>query len=269
LADALALKKSAVDYLHPEIGVKSTDGAAFGRNYFNRPSAPETEDEDADEIAAILADAKALKQSAVDYMCPEVSVTATDGAAFGRNYFNRPSAPETEEDEYADERAEILADALALKKSAVDYLHPEIGVKSTDGAAFGRNYFNRPSAPETEDEDADEIAAILADAKALKQSAVDYLHPEVGVTHTDGACFGRNYFERPSATARTEVSDTRVVQKDLDIFADLAESVKSASIPAPTPAKTVAGKLASDLGGAEVAKSASAVMLFGLSDGIQ
>ena len=70
-----------------------------------------------------MADAKALKQSAVDYMCPEVGVTATEGAAFGRNYFNRPSAPETEEEEYADERAEILADALALKKSAVQIVH--------------------------------------------------------------------------------------------------------------------------------------------------
>ena len=43
-------------------------------------------------------------------MHPEVGVTSADGAAFGRNYFNRASAPEVEDDEFADERAEVLAD---------------------------------------------------------------------------------------------------------------------------------------------------------------
>jgi len=279
LADALALKESAAGYMHPEVGIKSCDGAAFGRNFFNRPSAPQTEEEDADEIAAILADSLALKQAAVDYMHPEVGVKSTGGAAFGRNYFNRPSAPQTEEED-ADEIAAILADSLALKQAAVDYMHPEVGVKSTGGSAFGRNFFNRPSAPQTEEEDADEIAAILSDSMALKHSAVDYMHPEVGVKSTGGAAFGRNFFNRPSAPETEEedadevsaiLADSMALKQaaktDMCIFADLAESVKSASIP--TPAKTVAGKLASDSGRTGITKSASDVMLFGLSDEVQ
>jgi len=35
-----------------------------------------------------------------------------------------------------------MADVANLKKLAVDYAHPENGVKTTDPAAFGRNYFN-------------------------------------------------------------------------------------------------------------------------------
>ena len=77
----------------------------------------------------MLAEAAAPKKTAVDFMHPEVGVTSADGACFGRNYFNCYSAPETEEDEFADERAEILAEAAALKKLAADYMHPEIGVE--------------------------------------------------------------------------------------------------------------------------------------------
>ena len=51
-------------------------------------------------------------------MHPEVGVTSTEGACFGRNYFNRYSAPEVEDEEVADERAEILEDAAALKRLA-------------------------------------------------------------------------------------------------------------------------------------------------------
>jgi len=228
LADALALKKAAVDYLHPEIGVKNTDGACFGRNYFNRASAPETEDvEEANERAQILADALALKKSAMNYLHPEVGVIVEDSTVYGRNYFNRPSAPETEEDEFADERAEILADALALKQSAIDFLHPEIGVKTTDPTLFGRNYFNRASAPETEDvEEANERAQILADALALKKSAVDYMHPEVGVSTEDATLFGRNYFNRVSAP---ETEDDEYADERADILAD-ALALKQAAI---------------------------------------
>jgi uncharacterized protein (UPF0261 family) len=227
LADALALKKAAVDYLHPEIGVKNVDGACFGRNYFERPSAPEVEDvEEANERAQILADAAALKKSAVNYLHPEIGVSVEDATVFGRNYFNRASAPEMEEDEFADERAEILADALALKKAAIDYMHPEIGVKTTDGACFGRNYFNRYSAPDVESlEDANERAQILADAAALKKSAVNYLHPEIGVSVEDSTVFGRNYFNRASApeTEEDEFADERA-----EILADAIALKQSA-----------------------------------------
>ena len=265
LADALALKKAAMDYLHPEVGVVTSDGAVFGRNYFERASAPETESaEEANERAQILADAKALKKSAMNYLHPEVGVTVEDSTVFGRNYFSRYSAPETEEDEFADERAEILADALALKKAAMDYLHPEVGVVTSDGAVFGRNYFERASAPETESaEEANERAQILADAKALKKSAMNYLHPEVGVTSTDGACFGRNYFTRPSAPfAEVELKKTSPEQDITGDLSKLAAAVKGANLPSTKSVKL--NSMDNDLGPAK--KSASNVNLFGLSE---
>ncbi|KAL3787100.1 hypothetical protein ACHAWO_013284 [Cyclotella atomus] len=102
---------------------------------------------------------------------PEDPVVTEDAVVFGRNYFDRPLAPEVESLEEANK--------LACK---------------TDGACFGHNYFNRPSAPETEDvEEANERAQILADALALKKSAVNYMNPEVGVTVEDSTVFGHNY----------------------------------------------------------------------------
>jgi hypothetical protein len=232
--------------MHPEVGVTSTDGACFGRNYFNRPSAPETEDvKVADERARVLADAAALKKLAIDYMHPEVGVISTDGACFGRNYFNRSSAPETEDVEVADERSRVLSEAVALKTLAVDYMHPEVGVTSTDGACFGRNYFNRPSAPETEDEDlAIEEAHILAEAAALKKQAADYMHPEVGVKTTDSTVFGRNYFNQEASALEK-----------------LAAAVKGAKLPS-----TKSSSSDNDLGITK--KSASSVNLFGLSEDV-
>jgi xylose isomerase len=155
--DDRSLKILAMAYLHPKKVIfnhhfllEGTDPADFGRNYFDRYSAPETEEfEVAEERARVLAEAGALKKVAVDYSHPEVSVTSADGACFGRNYFNRYSAPETEDDEFADERAEITEEMAALKKLAVDYFHPEMGVRAADATLFGRNYFDRYSAPET------------------------------------------------------------------------------------------------------------------------
>jgi hypothetical protein len=124
-------------------GVTATAGAVFGRNYFNRPSAPKVEStEEASECALVLAEAAALKMSAVDYMYPEVGVTSAVGVCFGRNYFHRYSAPETEDDDLADERATILAEAAALKKLATDNMHPDVGVTATAPAVSGRNYFS-------------------------------------------------------------------------------------------------------------------------------
>jgi len=227
LAELKSLKKLAVDYMHPEVGVKSSDGAAFGRNYFNRPSAPDTEEDDlADDREEILADMRSLKKLAVDYMHPEVGVKSSDGAAFGRNYFTRPSAIETEYLFVANERAEILAEMKSLKKLAVDYMHPEFGVETCDGVLFGRNYFDRPSAIETEYLFvANERAEILAEMKSLKKLAVDYTHPEVGVKSSDGATFGRNYFNRPSAT---ETDDEETVKARAEILADMLNLKKLA-----------------------------------------
>ena len=134
-----------------------------------------TEDAEFDDFLAerrrILNDARALKTLSVAYLHPEAAVETTDGAAFGRNYFNRASAPETEDDELADERAEVLAEAAALKKLAVDYMHPEVGVTSVDGAAFGRNYFNRASAPDTEIVEVKPEESPSVDASALQSLA--------------------------------------------------------------------------------------------------
>jgi hypothetical protein len=227
LADAKALKANVVAWTHPEIGVKTSDPFACGRNYFERASAPETEeDEYADERADALADAAALKSLAVDYRHPEVGVTTTDGTACGRNYFNRNSAPEVEDLDDAAECARVMADVMAMKKNAVDYLHPEVGVVTSDPTACGRNYFDRASAPETDDVDeANERAAILADALALKKSAVDYLHPEVGVVTSDGTACGRNYFNRYSAP---EVEDIDEANERAAILAEAASLKKQA-----------------------------------------
>jgi len=198
IEDAQKLKNLATDYMHPEIGIQneSTDPTAFGRNYYGRPSTVnEGTDDEVQERERILLDMKALKQAARDYLHPEVGVTSSDPTSFARNYFDRHSAPETEDIEIANERARVLAEAKQLKKLATDYMHPEVGVTSSDPTSFARNYFNRHSAPETEDiEIANERARVLDEAKQLKKLATDYMHPEVGVTSSDPTSFGRNAF---------------------------------------------------------------------------
>merc|ERR1712019_125409 len=197
LAEAAALKKAAVDYAHPEIKVRTSDPSSCGRNYFSRFSALEVAHEDIEQKAQVLADVRALKTAAVDYAHPEVGVVASDPSVYGRNYFNRVSAPEVE-DADIEERAKILAEAVALKKAAVDYAHPEIKVRTSDPSSYGRNYFSRFSAPEVDVEHIEESAAILAEASLLKTAAVDYAHPEVGVVASDPSVYGRNYYNRYS-----------------------------------------------------------------------
>jgi hypothetical protein len=212
LEDASKLKKLAVDYLHPELPVKTADatGAVFGRSYFGRPSAADGDKEEEEERARILADAAALKKFAVDYMHPELPVKTTDATACARNYFSQPWASEKETFYEAEQRALALADAAALKKLAMDYMHPERPL-STDAAAYGRNYFTRPSAPDCEEEEEREM--ILEEAAALKKLAVDYMHPELPVS-TDATASARNYFTRPSA-----------VEQEDDDFADEREII--------------------------------------------
>ena len=158
------LKRLARHFLHPEIGMnhngkqcdENNDGVvcvdvptATARCYFDRPSAPQTlSRSDADGVCAVLADAKALSKLAMDYMHPEVGLggPCCDGTVYGRNYFNRPSAIETESLEETKEREEILRDAAELKKLAGYYLHPEVSVCVDDPTAATRCYFDRPSA---------------------------------------------------------------------------------------------------------------------------
>ncbi|KAL3908970.1 MAG: hypothetical protein SGILL_008276, partial [Bacillariaceae sp.] len=146
LADAAALKKVAEWYHCPEKSLE-VDAIACARSFFSRPSAPTNEEEEAHE--QVLAEAAELKKVAGWYMHPETPVASS--IAVTRNYFTRPSAEEhieTMEDE--EERARILADATSFKKLAIDYLHPEKGVKSSVNCV--RNYFDRASAPGHKDQ---------------------------------------------------------------------------------------------------------------------
>ena len=203
LADVRVLKNSAVDYAHPEVGVTTSDPTLYGRNYFSRYSAPEVGD--IEEFGLILAEAVALKKAAAVYVYLEMGVTSCDLSVYGRNYFNRlSSVHEIAGDEDIEDQAQILADLGALKKSAVDYAHPEVGVATLDPTIYGCNYFNRASAIEVEDEDVQEHALILSDVLALRKAAVGYAHPEVGVSSSDPSVHGCNYFNRFSAS---EVED--------------------------------------------------------------
>jgi predicted transcriptional regulator len=226
LADTAALKRLAVDYMHPEKPVVCTDATLFGRNYFTRPSAAEQEVEDSQEGALALADVAALKRLAVDYMHPELPVVSSDATCFGRNYFTRHSAPTSMQDADAEERAQVLADMAGLKRLAVDYMHPEMPVVCTDATLPGRNYFTRPSAPlQMQEEDVEEREQILADAATLKQLAITYYHPEMPVVCTDATLFGRNYFTRPSAPLQLQ---EEAVEERVQVLADMAALKKLA-----------------------------------------
>lgn len=210
MKDMAQLKTTAEWYLKPELPV-AVDATCFGRNYFSRPSAPEQTDLDEDarqEHERILQDLQALKTTAEWYLKPELPVVTSDPTACGRNYFSRASAPEYDEEEDADERAMILADAARLKQVAGWYMHPEKPVVTSDPTACARNYFNRASAPETED-DMEERDQVLAEMAELKKIAGWYMHPEQPVVCEDPCAFGRNYFERASAPLDEEEEEER------------------------------------------------------------
>jgi len=198
LADAAELLRVAQWYMHPEKPV-TMYATATGRNFFSRPSAPEDDEEMVEERLRILADANQLKEVAGWYANPEQPVKS-DGFATARNYFTRPSAPELDEDQ--EERNQVLADAKNLKEVAGWYANPEQPVKS-DGFATARSYFTRPSAPEQEEEDSEEIKQVLADATELKKLAVDYLHPEKPAVSSKINCV-RNFFDRASAPGHAD-----------------------------------------------------------------
>jgi len=143
LADAMALKEVAEWYYCPEKPVE-VDPAACARNYFSRPSAPEYEDvNDMEERKLVLAEAGKLKEVAEWYHHPETPITSS--IAVTRNFFTRPSAEGLESPEDEEEKARVLADAMQLKKLAVDFLYPEKPVVSNGNCV--RSYFDRPSAP--------------------------------------------------------------------------------------------------------------------------
>ncbi|KAG7343963.1 hypothetical protein IV203_021971 [Nitzschia inconspicua] len=198
MQDLQALKMTAEWYLHPEKPVVTSDPTACGRNFFSRASAPEYEEEDTEERAMVLAEAARLKQVAQWYLRPEMPVITSDPTACARNYFTRASAQGMEEED-AEERSMVLAEAAQLKQVAEWYLHPEKPVVTSNPTACGRNFFSRASAPEYEEEDTEERAMVLVEAARLKQVAQWYLHPEKPVITSDPTACARNYFTRASA----------------------------------------------------------------------
>ena len=166
-------------------------------------------------------------------------------------------------EEFLNEKRRILKEAHILKTLAVAFIHPEVPVRTTDGACFGRNYFNRASAPETEDDElADERAEILAEAAALKKLAVDYMHPEVGVTSVDGTYFGRNYFNRASAPETEDFVANSQLSSQISSLHSLAATIKGANLPSSKSSKLDLDNVSPNAG----KKSASSVNLFGLTD---
>merc|ERR1711957_794782 len=211
LADASALKGLATDYYHPEVGVESVDPTCFGRNYFDSLDSDGNID---NERKTIFAEASALKKLAADYLHPEVGVESVDSSCFGRNYFNSLDVDESIDD---NECKAVLAEVSALKKLAVDYHHPEVGVEFVDPTCFGRNYFK---SAEVVDADREQV---LADAAALKKLSIDYHKPEVGVESVDPTCFGRNYFNSMDSVESIDDNERKTV------FAEAAALKKLAS----------------------------------------
>ena len=246
LADAAALKTTAVQHLKPELPVVTSDPFAKGRNFFSRFSADEFEDEETRmEREAILADAQALKSLAVDYLKPELPVVTSDPCATGRNFYSRYSADEFEDEDTMDDCDEILADALALKKLAVDYLHPENPVEIDDLASC-RSYFDRAPAPIQEDfEDAEERAAILSEAQALKKLATDFMCPELPCVTTDPFATARNFYSRPSAEDYEDEADaeerTRILE-DMKQLKKLAVDYLQPELPCVTTDPCASGR---------------------------
>merc|ERR1711982_106126 len=199
LADAAALKKEAVYYNCPEAPVH-VDPTAFGRNFFMADSDSKVDEKERERI---LDEATMLKELATNYQHPEVKVDFSDATLFGRNYFNRFDGIEEQD---AEERVQILADAAALKKEAVYYNSPEVPVH-VDPTAFGRNFFMVDSDSEVDEKEREQI---LVEATMFKELATNYQHPEVKVDSSDATLFGRNYFNRSDATELSEEVEERV-----------------------------------------------------------
>lgn len=187
----------------------------------------EEEEFDEEEMKVILAEAKRLRFMAHAFLHPEEPVQSTGLCFCDGCYYDRPSAPVRLSKEEADEQAQILEDAASLSTVAHTYAHPEDPVVTSDPTATARCYYGRPSAPEQLSyEEAEEQAQIMKDLAALRKAAKDFLHPEVGVTHSDPECFGRNYFTRYDAPEQLSYEDA---EEQAIILADAAALKKRAA----------------------------------------
>ncbi len=267
LADAAVLKKLAVDYAHPEIGVITFDPTAMARCYFDHASAPEQEDEEEAEYhCQVLEDIAALKKFAMYYAHPEIGVVTSDNAVMARCYFDRASAPERESLEEEGYRRQILEDAAALKKLAVDYAHPQLRIVTCDPTTTARCYFDRASAPEQENlEQSYYRQQILEDVAALKILAVDYAHPEFGVVPSDPTATARCYFDRASTPTPTRSLEDKPEASSQDIAPVCSNKTvvlrinKNVIVGSSKSVKTVDSSKATNIG-----HSLSSIQLFGL-----
>jgi hypothetical protein len=67
-----------------------------------------------------------------------------------------------------------------LKKSAADYMHPELPAVVTDLIATAYSYFDRHSVPEVDSvKEAEYFAQVVVDMILLKALVTDYMHPEI------------------------------------------------------------------------------------------
>jgi hypothetical protein len=156
-----------------------------------------------------------------------------------------------------------------------------------DPEVTGRNYFERASGILVEDDGDEDVARererILAEAKALKDLAADYLHPEVAVVKRS-IPWGRSYFDRPSAhyhdmmihtfpahdddLHHDEHHDEHIDHFGLDeeIEARLYDDLRQHLPSKPTKSKALRSGLAGSDGSDEeegkLSRSPSSVMLF-------
>lgn len=223
VSDAMALKKLAVDYKHPELPVEFCEGA---RCYFERASAPAQDlAGEAEQKSQILLELATLKNAAYDYLHPEAPVATTNATIFGRNYFSRFAATEMVTKEEQPERELVLKEANELRKLAQN------APVEVDPAAMGRNYFSRPSAPaQTSLEEEEETQLILQENMALRKLAKDYLHPELPV-ETNPTSFGRNYFNRPSASEPEDEAERLLILNEAKSLKKLAKDYLHPELP--------------------------------------
>ena len=175
-----------------------------------------------------------LKEYATYYLHPELPVESCVSA---RCYFDRPSAPQQESFEQAEERHHILEECQALRNYAGYYLHPERHHSDT---------CKKLSDPGSEQEGYDvERRQVLEDVRLLKQYATFYLHPELQVVTTDYMATGRNYFDRPSAPAqetKQEMEEHDAVSKDLTLLKLFATMYMHPELPVTTTDPTACAR---------------------------
>ena len=186
-----------------------------------------------EERRRVLEEVKMLKEYATYYLHPELPVESCVSA---RCYFDRPSAPQQETFEQAEERHHILEECQALRNYAGYYLHPERRHSDTR---------KKVKELQTEERYTVERHQVLEDARLLKQYATFYLHPELPVVTTDYMATGHNYFDRPSAlvqATREEMEERDAVLKDSTLLKQFAKMYLHPELPVTTTDPTACAR---------------------------